>query len=207
MTIRSPSFLVQGHCFLHSLLLPLSTHQTLGNRRPSGFTGWLGRSPLWRLWSLGQSLPLAESSIENLLVRVRLGWALQLKVRKVEKDGNQGQKALQGLLILEDASDWEAYHFLFLLLGSSAGKSSYKEGEHGTRVPEMECLPPLHPGIWRYGLSAALPDLRLSLWPAMSLKLGQTGVCEVMGNREAQESHAVRGSNLHNPSPNYTQLQ
>lgn len=82
----------------------------------------------------------------------------------MEKDGNQGQKALQGLLlILEDARDWEVYHFLFLLLGSSAGKSSYKEGEHGTRVPEMECLPPLHPGIWRYGLSAALPDLRLSL--------------------------------------------
>lgn len=96
------------------------------------------------------------------------------------KVGSQEWKALRGLFLMlpVNAGDWEAFRFLLLFPCPSAGKSADKEGDDGRRVPEVACLPPLHPGSWRYGPSAAACPPWGSLWDR-PLKLSQTGTCEV----------------------------
>ena len=107
---------------------------------------------------LSQGSQSPESSVENLPLRARWGGTQQLEGEGAGKGGSQEQKALQGPLVRQDGA-CEAYRFLLVPPPPRpcprAGESAHHEGEDRRRLPDMACLPRLHPGSWRYGLSAA----------------------------------------------------
>lgn len=119
-----------------------------------GLLNSCGWTPISRLWSL-------ESSTENLLVGVRSGGALQPEGEGAGKGWEPGAEGFVRTPV-DTGGRLEAYCFLLLSPCPRTGKSAHEEGEDRKRVPAMACLPPLHPGGRRYGLSAAPLSLELS---------------------------------------------
>ena len=139
---------------------------------------------LSRLWSPGQRFLSVESSMKNLRHR----WGTEAGKWKAGTGSKPETERSR-------SCDWQAYHFSLLLPWPSAGASAHTGGGDGRRLLELEGLPPLHPGSWRYGPHAS-PGL--SLGAALSLELGQIGTREVMWSREVQRSHGIYWPNLQN---------